>query len=226
MSSSRNRDRDHRKHEKKKRPAQSMFLSMNKKGEQEPEEAQFSSSSEDENEKLTVRDEKMVVEDTERLKDIEERNEFAERLRAKDDEHTKRKMDKQSNKVIEEAAKRLKLEKEDRKKVIPELREASRQVYLERREADKLAELEQEVHDEEYLWAGVKLTEYERKRMEQKKKTLEIAKQYKEADKLEKVDRYYIPSEEKKDRNDKYSEDIKEKGQLFFVLDNTLIHND
>ena len=97
------------------------------------------------------------------------------------------------------------------------MREESRQVYLERREADKLAELEQEVIDEEYLWKDVKLTEYERARIEQKKKTLEIAKQYKEADKLEKVDRYYIPSEEKnkKDQNrtnDKYAEDIKEKG--------------
>ena len=97
------------------------------------------------------------------------------------------------------------------------MREESRQVYLERREADKLAELEQEVKDEEYLWEGVKLTEYERARMDAKKKTLEIAKQYKEADKLEKVDRYYIPSEEKnkKDQhrvNDKYAEDIKEKG--------------
>jgi pre-mRNA-splicing factor ATP-dependent RNA helicase DHX16 len=106
------------------------------------------------------------------------------------------------------------------------LREESRQVYLERREADKLAELEQEVKDEEYLWEGVKLTDYERARIEQKKKTLEIAKQYKEADKLEKVDRYYIPSDTDKDKDkhnrhgghhhqqqtDKYAEDIKEKG--------------
>ena len=53
------------------------------------------------------------------------------------------------------------------------MREESRQVYLERREADKLAELEQEVKDEEYLWEGVKLTDYERARIEQKKKTLE-----------------------------------------------------
>ena len=102
------------------------------------------------------------------------------------------------------------------------MREESRQVFLERREADKLAELEQEVKDEEYLWEGVKLTDYERARIEQKKKTLEIAKQYKEADKLEKVDRYYIPSDTKDKDNrhghghqqqtDKYAEDIKEKG--------------
>ena len=198
----------------KKRPAQSMFLNMNSKDEANDADEPISSSDDEEaaSDKLTVRDEKVAVTDTERLRDIEERDEFAERLRHKDDAATKRKMDVQSNKMLEEAAKRLKLEKEDRKKVVPKLREESRQVYLERREADKLAELEQEVRDEEYLWDGVKLTEYERKRIEQKKKTLEIARQYKEADKLEKVDRYYIPSEDKqkqKQRNDKYSEDIK-----------------
>ena len=164
-----------------------------------------------------VRQEKVKIEDAERLKDIEERDAFAERLRERDEAATKRKMDTQTKKMVEEAAKRLKLEKEDRKRVIPKLREESRQVYLERREADKLAELEQEVQDEEYLFSDAKLTDYERARMEQKKRTLEIAKQYKEADQLEKVDRYYIPSEDKVDRTrrDKYAEDIKEKGANF-----------
>lgn len=161
----------------------------------------------------------MAIDEKERLRDIEERNEFAERLRVKDEESTKRKMDTGTKKMLEEASKRLKLEKEDRKKVIPKLREESRQVYLERREADKLAELEQEVQDEEYLWSDVKLSDYERTRIEQKKKTLEIAKQYKEADQLEKVDRYYIPSEDKADkhhkRKDIYAEDIKERGPNF-----------
>lgn len=82
---------------------------------------------------------------------------------------------------------------------------------------DKLAELEQEVQDEEYLWSDVKLTKYEKERMEQKKRTLEIARQYKKADELEKVDRYYIPSDDKseKKKHDKYAEDLKEKGPNF-----------
>ena len=113
------------KNKKKKRPAQSMFLSMNtkdgKKANDDDDDAVMSSSSSDdaenESERVTVRDEKVPVDDNERLRDIEERDEFAERLKAKDDEHTKRKMDVQSSKMIEEAAKRLKLEKEDRKKV-------------------------------------------------------------------------------------------------------------
>lgn len=166
---------------------------------------------------VKVREEKVKVEDAERLRDLEERDAFAERLRARDEASTKRKMDTQTKQMLEEAAKRLKLEQEDRKKVIPKLREESRQYYLEKREQEKLEDLEQEIMDEEYLWSGANLTEYERRRIEQKKKTLEIARQYKEADQLQKVDRYYIPSEDKVDRNrkDKYSEDIKEKGANF-----------
>ena len=109
------------KNKKKKRPAQSMFLSMNTKDgrKADDDDAAVMSSSEEENEseRVTVRDEKVPIDDKERLRDIEERDEFAERLKTKDDEHTKRKMDVQSSKMIEEAAKRLKLEKEDRKKV-------------------------------------------------------------------------------------------------------------
>ncbi len=47
---------------------------------------------------------------------------------------------------------------------------------------------------------------------------MKLAKQYKEADQLEKVDRYYMPSDKKDDgpkHTDKYAEDIKEKGANF-----------
>jgi hypothetical protein len=90
------------KSKKKKRPAQSMFLNMNTKDGKKAndDEVVMSSSSSDEeeneSERVTVRDEKVPIDDKERLRDIEERDEFAERLKAKDDEHTKRKMDVQS----------------------------------------------------------------------------------------------------------------------------------
>jgi pre-mRNA-splicing factor ATP-dependent RNA helicase DHX16 len=198
---------------KHNKPKSSVFFDMDVK---EERVITSSSSSDNETESVEVRKDKVEVDDRERLKDIQERDEFSERLKLRDEDNTKRKLDKQSNKILEEAAKRLKLEKEDRTKVMPSLREKSRQEYLERREKDKLVELEQEVMDEEYLWQGVELTEYERKRLEQKKKTLEIAKQYKEADNLEKVDRYYIPDEKNQRKHtDKYAEDIKEKGQNF-----------
>ncbi len=158
---------------KKKQPQS--FLEMKNE-----DEDQMLSSSDEEEIKLEVKKEReATMTNAERLKDLEERDELAERLRDRDAANTKRKGDIQSNKVLEEAAKRLKLEKEDRTKVIPKLREESRRTYLKTREEDKLAELEQEVQDEEYLWSDVKLTEFEKERLEQKKKTLEIARQYK-----------------------------------------------
>ena len=218
--SSKHRDRDddrhHRHHNSKsskKKPQTAFFEMSAKRKDNEDDEEQPSSEEEQE-----IRTEKVEVDDQARLKDIEERDEFAERLKARDEQNTKRKVDQQNNKMLEEAAKRLKLEKEDRSKVMPSLREQSRQHYLERREVDKLAELEQEVMDEEFMFKDVKLTAFERQRFEQKKRTLESARQYKEADKLEKVDRYYIPDDKTSAKNkpaDKYAEDIREKGQNF-----------
>lgn len=57
-----------------------------------------------------------------------------------------------SKKGYEEAAKRLKMETEDRDKIIPNLRVQSRQVYLEKRKEDKVAELEADILDDEYLF--------------------------------------------------------------------------
>lgn len=42
---------------------------------------------------------------------------------------------------------------EQRDGMVPELRDVSRQMYLQKREAQKLAELEQELRDEELLFA-------------------------------------------------------------------------
>ena len=58
--------------------------------------------------------------------------------------------------AYEEAAKRLKLENEDRRRIIPELRKASRRAYLGKRQEDKLTELELEIQDEEYLFGDQK----------------------------------------------------------------------
>ena len=190
-----------------------MFLEMNDEDEKIVSDEE-GGDDDDDGDIIEVKTEKQaLMNDEERLKDIEERDEISERIRQKELEKTKRKTDHQSSKMLEEAAKRLKLEKEDRAKVTPNLRIESRRTYLEKREVDKLIELEEELMDEEHLFQGVKLTKAEKERIEQKKKTLEIARKYKEADALEKVDRYYIPSDDKKDnKHDKYSEDIKEKG--------------
>lgn len=55
-------------------------------------------------------------------------------------------------KGFEEAAKRLKMELEDREKIVPNLRVQSRRLYLEKRKEDKVAELEADIVDDEYLF--------------------------------------------------------------------------
>lgn len=52
-----------------------------------------------------------------------------------------------------EAAKRLKLMETDaREKLVPKLRVESRRKYLEKRKEDKVAELEADIIDDEYLF--------------------------------------------------------------------------
>ena len=48
------------------------------------------------------------------------------------------------------------MEKEDRKRIIPELRKKSRRDYLVKRQQDKFEDLEQEVQEEDYFFADQK----------------------------------------------------------------------
>ena len=58
--------------------------------------------------------------------------------------------------AYEEATRRLKIEKEDRKKIVPELRKKSRREYLNKRQQDKLLDLEVEVEEEQYYFGDQK----------------------------------------------------------------------
>lgn len=87
-----------------------------------------------------------------RRQDLKERDEFANRLRKKDEGHTRKLVESSDKKSFEEAAKRLKLEMEDRDKILPHLRIQSRRKYLEKRKEDKVAELEADILDDEYLF--------------------------------------------------------------------------
>lgn len=92
----------------------------------------------------------------ERLRDLKERDEFAARLRDRDKEKTRNIVERSDKKAFEEAAKRLKLEAEDRQRLLPKLRVESRRQYLEKRKEDKLVELEADIHDEQFLFSDVK----------------------------------------------------------------------
>ncbi|CAL1534296.1 unnamed protein product [Lymnaea stagnalis] len=153
--------------------------------------------------------------DQERKKDLIERDEFAKRLRDKDKDKTRSVMSKSDKKArahsfggsaYEEAKKRLKLEQEDRKKIIPDLRKKSRRDYLKKRGADKLEDLEADIAEEEYFFGQAKLTKRELKDLEYKKTVLKLAKEHKAAGEIEKIDRYHIPREDAVPQ-DKYVED-------------------
>ncbi|KAK3088261.1 hypothetical protein FSP39_016720 [Pinctada imbricata] len=146
-----------------------------------------------------------------RKQDLEERDQFADRLRKKDKDHQRQVMSKSDKKAYEEAKKRLQLETEDRKRIIPELRKKSRRDYLKKRNVDKLEDLEAELMDEEYLFGDVKLSKKERREKDYKKGILTLAKDHKRAKDLEKVNRYYMPKDDVKP-TEKYEEDPVEKG--------------
>jgi pre-mRNA-splicing factor ATP-dependent RNA helicase DHX16 len=144
-------------------------------------------------------------------RDRQERDAFAERLRAKDKSKTRNIAERSDKKAFEEAAKRLKLESEDRKDIVPKLRVDSRRKYLEKRKEDQLALLEGDLRDEEYLFRDVKLSDRERKSLDYKRTVLSLAREHDRAKELEKTRRYFIPSDDAKSGHDYVEVDESEK---------------
>ena len=114
--------------------------------------------------------------DSERERDIRERDEFSQRLREKDME---KQLAKSETKVDEKTRQRQLLanDKEARKNMMPSLRDRSRFEYLRKREEEKLALLEQEIRDEEELFHSESLTRKEIEALEKKKTVLKLAKE-------------------------------------------------
>ncbi|OCT66226.1 pre-mRNA-splicing factor ATP-dependent RNA helicase DHX16 [Xenopus laevis] len=149
-----------------------------------------------------------------RLKDLEERDAFAERVKKRDKEKTRNIVERSDKKAYEEAQKRLKLAEEDRKQMIPELRKKSRREYLNKREKEKLEDLEAEIADEEYLFVEPDLSKTEKKELEYKRRVRDLAKEYKKAgekERMEKHDRYFMPEENRSKKiPDRYEEPVTE----------------
>lgn len=166
----------------------------------------------------------------ERKRDLKERDEFADRLRKKDESHTRKVVEVSDKRGFEEAAKRLKLETEDRDNIMPHLRIQSRRKYLEKRKEDKVAELEADILDDEYLFdekmwviscccllefitnfieiefSAFSLTDREKKEREHKKQLLQIAREHEKARELGRVQRYRMPQDMKKGEKEDYYE--------------------
>lgn len=128
--------------------------------------------------------------------DKEERDEFVERLRERDEKKTRKIVLQKEDKTFSEAAKRLKLESMNRKEIVPKLREESRKNYLIKRKEDQLLLLEGDIRDEEDLFKTEQLTLREKKELEFKKKILTLATDYDKTKKMETVDHYFIPKED------------------------------
>ncbi|KAI9162967.1 Pre-mRNA-splicing factor ATP-dependent RNA helicase-like protein cdc28 [Paramyrothecium foliicola] len=147
--------------------------------EQEEDEPEFRESaskrvklSHDEDEKADLSD--GAKEELERQRDIEEREAFAKRLKEKDDGRSK-KYDRDG-----ESSSRRKLAEDAaaRNAALPDLRERSRQEYLKKREAERLALLRKQVAEEtEELRSGVRLSEKEKAEFAKNREILRLAEE-------------------------------------------------
>jgi pre-mRNA-splicing factor ATP-dependent RNA helicase DHX16 len=108
--------------------------------------------------KVESSDDEMEKQEADRLKDLHERDALSSRLRKKDREQTRHIAERSDKSAFEEAAKRIKLDEDsNRADVIAELREKSRVDYLQKREADKIDELQHYIRDEETIFRGERL---------------------------------------------------------------------
>ncbi|KAJ1902145.1 hypothetical protein LPJ66_000234 [Kickxella alabastrina] len=109
-------------------------------------------------------------------KDAKERDEFAERMKQKDQDNTKNIIEDRSTKDSKLQRRRdLANDHEARREALPEIRDRARQEYLKLREGQRLELLRQEIADEEELFRGQRLTEKENRDLEYKKELLRLA---------------------------------------------------
>ncbi|KAI8251822.1 Pre-mRNA-splicing factor ATP-dependent RNA helicase-like protein [Colletotrichum sp. SAR11_239] len=121
-------------------------------------------------------------EELERQRDIEEREAFAKRLKDKDDKRSKG----SESRRLPDAA--------DRKATMEDLRMKSRQTYLGKREAEKLALLRKQVAEETAeLRSGARLSEKEKAEFAKNREILRLAEERLKID--DHKDGYYIPED-------------------------------
>lgn len=134
----------------------------------------------------------------ERLQDLKERDEFAERVRGKDMERTKKVVEDRSSRnagAAAEAAQRRQLadDAEARTHALPSLRLHSRQEYLTKREVQQIELLRKEIADEEAYFHGMKLTKREQQDLERKKELLRLVEERLKIN--DKWDGYMLPED-------------------------------
>eukprot|EP00842_Homolaphlyctis_polyrhiza_P002179 jgi/Hompol1/2962/HPOL_003083-RA len=119
-------------------------------------------------------------EESDRERDLRERDEFANRLKERDKDKTKKMIEDRTNKVAdEEAQRRLRLaaDKEARAREMPNLRNKSRRAYLEKREIQQLELMKARIRDEEFLFHGEKMTKKEQRELRLNKEIVKIVEE-------------------------------------------------
>lgn len=134
----------------------------------------------------------------ERAQDLKERDAFAERVREKDREKTKKVVEDRSSRnagAAAEAAQRRQLadDAEARTHALPSLRLHSRQEYLTKREVQQIELLRKEIADEEAYFHGMKLTKQEQEDLERKKEILRLVEERLKIN--DKWDGYMLPED-------------------------------
>jgi pre-mRNA-splicing factor ATP-dependent RNA helicase DHX16 len=128
-----------------------------------------------------VEDEDMRQE-RERMEDLKDRDAFAERVRDRDREKTKKVVEDRSSKnsgAAAEAAQRRHLadDAEARGYALPSLRQHSRQEYLTKREIQQIELLRKEIADDEALFSGMKISKREKRDLDRKKELLKLVEE-------------------------------------------------
>ncbi|XP_031371555.1 pre-mRNA-splicing factor ATP-dependent RNA helicase DEAH1 [Punica granatum] len=125
----------------------------------------------------------------ERERDQREREQLEQNIRERDAAGTRKLAEpKLTRKEEEEALRRSNALESDGTEA---LRKVSRWEYLKKREQKKLEEIRDDLEDEQYLFAGVKLTAEEERLFRRKKEIVELATKYQED--LDSRDEYRIP---------------------------------
>lgn len=137
-------------------------------------------------------------EESRRARDLRERDEFAERMKQRDQDRTKRVVEDRSSKnagAAAEAAQRRQLADDTaaRTLALPSLREHSRQQYLTKRELQQVELLRKEIADDESLFRGMQISKREQRELDRKKEVLKLVEERLKID--DKWDGYMLPED-------------------------------
>lgn len=161
----------------------------------------------DEEDRMQEEEEEMQIElpedddtrkERQRQEDMKERDAFAERVKERDREKTKRIVEDRSSKAVGEAAEAARRREladnlEARVHAMPSIRERSRQEYLSKREIQRIELLRREIADDEALFRGMKMTKREKQDLERKKELLRLVEERLKID--DKWEGYQLPED-------------------------------